>query len=101
MSKGHKLVARGARPSAGGGGRILQFNRVTERPIPDPLRHFEQEEDRRRMRQNLAAAMVIVLIITSGFWLVDHLRANARIAACVEAGHHDCVPLDLDRVQGR
>ena len=74
---------------------------ATERPIADPLRHFEDEEDRRRMQQNLAAAIVIVLLITSGFWLIDHLRASARIAACVEAGHHNCVPLDLDRDTGR
>jgi hypothetical protein len=53
------------------------------------------------MQQNVAAAIVVVLLITSGFWLIDHLRASARIAACVEAGHHNCVPLDLDRVQGR
>jgi hypothetical protein len=43
------------------------------------------------MQQNLAAAIVIVLLITSGFWLIDHLRTSARIATCVEAGHHNCV----------
>jgi hypothetical protein len=53
------------------------------------------------MQQNLAAAIVIVLLISSGFWLVDHLRASARIEACVEAGHHNCVPIDLDRDTGR
>jgi hypothetical protein len=106
MSGDHEPVAGHARPS-GEGGRILQFKRRVlaprgaERPITDPLRHFEDEEDRRRMQQNLAAAIVIILIITSGFWLIDHLRASARIAACVEAGHRNCVPLDLDRVQDR
>jgi len=34
----------------------------------------------------------------AGFWLIDHLRTSARIAACVEAGHRNCVPLDLDQV---
>jgi hypothetical protein len=53
------------------------------------------------MQQNLAAAIVIVLIITSGFWLIDHLRTSARIAACVEAGHSNCVPLDLERMRDR
>ena len=53
------------------------------------------------MQQNLAAAVVIVLLISSGFWLIDHLRTSARIAACVEAGHRNCVPLDLDQVEGR
>ena len=53
------------------------------------------------MQQNLAAAAVIILIIIAGFWLIDHLRASARISACLEAGHHNCVPLNLDQVQGR
>jgi hypothetical protein len=39
---------------------------------------------------------VIVVLVVSGFWLIDHLRTSARIAVCVEAGHHDCVPLDLE-----
>jgi hypothetical protein len=79
----------------------MSSSKGAERPIADPLRHFEDEEDRRRMQQNLAAAVVVVLLITAGFWLIDHLRASARIAACVEAGHHNCVPLDLDQIQGR
>ena len=62
------------------------------------MQYFDDQEDRRRMQQNLAAAVVIVLLIASGFWLIDHLRESARIAACVEAGHHNCVPLDLDRI---
>src|SRR3954451_3204289 len=94
--------AGSARPS-GGSGRVLQFKRRVsaargaDAPIADPLRHFEDEEDRRRMQQNLAAAIVIVLLIVSGFWLIDHLRTSARIAACVEAGHRNCVPLDLEQ----
>ena len=86
------------------GARILQFKRPPRGaygPIADPLRHFEDEEDRRRMQQNLAAAIVVIVLIVSGLWLIDHLRASARIAACVEAGHRNCVPLDLDQVQGR
>ena len=73
----------------------------SERPITDPLRHFEGEENRRRMQQNVAAAIVIFLIITSGFWLIDHLRTSARIAACVEAGHRNCVPFELEQIRDR
>jgi hypothetical protein len=91
---------------SGDGGRVLEFKRklsATKRvaPITDPVRHFEAEEDRRRMQQNLAAALIIVFLIASGIWLIDHLRVSARIAACVEAGHHNCVPLDLERAPGR
>ena len=53
------------------------------------------------MQQNLAAVIVIVLVVTSGLWLIDHLRASARITACLEAGHRNCVPLDVDPIQCR
>jgi hypothetical protein len=81
-----------------GGARILPFRRrvrAGDKPIVHPLRHFDDEEDRRRMQQNLAAALVIIVLVASGFWLIDHLRTSARIALCVEAGHRDCMPLDL------
>jgi hypothetical protein len=93
-------------PKSSDGGRVLEFKRKLsaikkDAPITDPLRHFEAEEDRRRMQQNLAAALIIVFLIASGIWLIDHLRASARIAVCLEAGHHNCMPLDLERVPGR
>jgi len=53
------------------------------------------------MQQNLAAVIIIVLVVTSGLWLIDHLRASARITACLEAGHRNCVPLDVDPIQRR
>jgi hypothetical protein len=105
--RSHNEPPAGSAHPPNGGARILQFkrrmlaSRESQRPIADPLRHFEDEEDRRRMQQNLAAAVVIILLITSGFWLIDHLRASARIAACVEAGHRNCVPLDLGQVRDR
>jgi hypothetical protein len=97
---------RSRRAKSGDGGRVLEFKRKLSAikkdvPITDPLRHFDAEEDRRRMQQNLAAALIIVFLIASGIWLIDHLRVSARIAACVEAGHYNCVPLDLERAPGR
>jgi hypothetical protein len=61
--------------------------------IIDPLRRLEDEAERRRILQNLAAAILIILLIASGFWLIDHLRASARIEACLEAGHRNCLPM--------
>ncbi len=90
-----------------GGGKILPFRRdIRSRRgnlprISDPLSHLEGEEDRRRMRQNLAAALIILLLLSTGYWLVDELRKSAHIAACLEAGHRNCAPLDLHAVQGR
>ena len=88
------------------GAKILPFRRDARSRrgslprISDPLSRMEQEEDRRRMRENLAAALVILLLLSTGYWLIDELRASAHIAACLEAGHRNCAPLDLDAVQG-
>lgn len=87
-----------------GGANIIKFDRklggVRRRSpqIVDPLRRLEDEDERRRILQNLAAAALIVLLIASGFWLIDHLRSSARIEACLEAGHRNCLPsLEQDR----
>ena len=53
------------------------------------------------MQQNVAAAIIILTLVGAGFWLIDHLRTSARIAACVEAGHRNCVTLDLSQTQGQ
>jgi hypothetical protein len=104
MRTDRKSEAGGA--DSTGGAKIIQFKRNRLRsqgahPVNDPLRHMEDEEDRRRMRQNLGAALVIVVLIIAGFWLIDHLRTSARISVCLEAGHHNCLPLDLDGAQAR
>jgi hypothetical protein len=85
-----------------GGAKILLFRRPAPaarkrpyRPISDPLRRIEEDEDRQRIRENIAAAVIVLILVTSGFWLIDHLRTNARIATCLETGHHNCLPFDL------
>lgn len=96
-----------ATAGAGMGAKILQFKvrttpqrRVAARsPISNPLQHFDAEDDRKRMQQNLAAAVVVVLLVVSGFWIIDHLRTSSRIAACIEAGHRNCMLLDPNFVQ--
>jgi hypothetical protein len=101
-----KAKPRGSRRAkSGDAGRVLEFKRKLcaikkDVPVTDPVRHFETEEDRRRMQQNLAAALLIVFLIASGVWLIDHLRVSARISACVEAGHRNCMPLDFERARG-
>jgi len=69
--------------------------------LRDPVRQLEEQEDRRRMQQNLAATILVLLLMVAGLWLIDHLRTSARIAACVEAGHRNCVPLEFSRTPGR
>jgi hypothetical protein len=87
-----------ARP-LGAGTNVIKFDRrrggLKRRgpQIMDPLRRLEDEDERRRILQNLAAAILIILLIASGFWLIDHLRTTARIEACLEAGHRNCLPM--------
>ena len=84
-------------PHIAAGAKIIQFERKAKacerRPeIVDPLRRLEDEDEHRRTLQNLAAAVIIVALIAAGFWLIDHLRSSARIEACLEAGHRNCLP---------
>jgi len=79
------------------GAKIIQFARKTKAcqragKIVDPLRRQEDEDEHRRTLQNLAAAVIIVALIAAGFWLIEHLRTSARIEACLEAGHRNCLP---------
>ena len=93
-------------PSARGA-KILMFRRSTPvaphrpPPISDPLRRFDADEDRHRMRQNVGAALVVILLVVMGLWLIDQLRTSARIATCLEAGHHNCLPLNIEQGRAR
>lgn len=95
-SKSRNEAARYADP------RIIEFkprprgNKPKPVPIVDPLRQHEIDDDRRRMQQNLAAAVVVILLTATGVWVMEELRTSARILACVEAGHHNCAPIDRD-----
>jgi hypothetical protein len=103
----HSRSQGGSVHRAQGGAQILQFkSRGSARPhrappIIHPLQQFDEKEDRSRMQQNMAAVVIIILLLATGFWLIDHLRASARITTCVEAGHSNCVPFDIDRSQPR
>ena len=92
---------RAALGSAGptGGAKILAFKRrgvagkARLPQIRDPLRHMHDQADRVRMRENLAAALIIALLLGTGYWLIDELRASARVTACLQAGHQNCAGL--------
>ncbi len=98
MRKDHEpTVAKAEQLRAGP--NIIKFERKLARlrrrnpQIVDPLRRLEDEDERRRVLQNLVAAVLIMLLIVSGFWLIDRLRTSARIEACLEAGHRNCLPM--------
>ena len=104
--RGPHAAPAGREPSADRG-NVFPFAlrqhsaQATKNALRDRVRQLDDEEDRRRMRQNVAAALIILMVVGAGFWLIDHLRTNARIAACVEAGHRNCVPLDLSETPDR
>ena len=65
---------------------------------------LQQPDDvdyRLRMRQNLAAFAVVVFIVVFGTWVIDQLRHYSRIRACLDAGHRNCLPLNVEHPSAR
>jgi hypothetical protein len=97
MPKDQESVTEAAQRLAAGT-KVIAFARRPQRAnehrpeINDPLRRLEGEDERRRNLQNLVAALIILLLMVTGFWLIEHLRTSARIEACLEAGHSNCLP---------
>ena len=80
------------------------WRRVVARPnlrsvtndVPNDVPNEEQlrlDEDASVRRSYIALAFVAAIVI-SGVWLVKSFREHNRTIECLEAGHHDCVPLD-------
>jgi hypothetical protein len=59
--------------------------------------NFDAAEDRLRMQQNVGALIAVVLIVVLGAWLIDRLATYSRTLVCIEAGHRNCVPLDIQQ----
>jgi hypothetical protein len=72
--------------------------RPPDRPAPEG---FNKWDERVRNRQNIAAAVIIVVLGVTTYVVFDQLRTSSRVLACMEAGHRNCVPLDLNRPAGR
>ena len=49
------------------------------------------------MQQNLGALVAVLLIVVVGAWLIDRLSSYSRTLACLEAGHRNCAPLDIQQ----
>jgi hypothetical protein len=67
------------------------FARPAETDAHDPA------EDRLRMQQNVGALIAVLLIVVLGAWLIDRLTTYSRTLVCIEAGHRNCVPLDIQQ----
>ncbi len=44
-------------------------------------------------RTAVAALIVVALLVVGGFWLMQHIRADARIQDCVMSGRSNCAPI--------
>jgi hypothetical protein len=64
---------------------------------PDFRRGFNVWDERVRMRQNIAAAIAVIILGVATYIVFDNLSASSRIMKCIEAGHRNCVPLDIKR----
>lgn len=49
------------------------------------------------MQQNIGALIAVLLIVVLGAWLIDRLTTYSRTLVCIEAGHRNCVPLDIQQ----
>jgi hypothetical protein len=56
----------------------------------------EEVDYRLRTQQNVAAVGVVIAIVVLGGWVIDQLRTYSRIRACFDAGHRNCMPLNVD-----
>ena len=63
---------------------------ASDSPAPD------ETDYRQRARQNLVALGVVIFIVVFGSWVIDQLRTQSRIRACFDAGHHNCLPLNVE-----
>lgn len=52
-------------------------------------------EHKTRQRNNFAALAAVAILLIVGAWLMDRMLTARRTQNCIEAGHRNCVPLDL------
>jgi hypothetical protein len=56
----------------------------------------DNHDDHDRTLENLIVLVVIVVLVVAGVWLIERIIEGDRIERCLEAGHRNCVPLDID-----
>ena len=69
------------------------------RPAAAPSNTLDEAEERLRMQQNLGALIAVVIIVGFGTWLMDRLAAFSHTMICIEAGHRNCMPLQVEQTR--
>ncbi|MCZ0736397.1 hypothetical protein [Phreatobacter sp. AB_2022a] len=62
-----------------------------------PPSGFNAWDERVRMRQNIGAAIAVIILGITTYVVFDQLQASSRVLACMEAGHRNCAPLNIER----
>jgi hypothetical protein len=68
---------------------------------PEFRRGFNVWDERVRMRQNIAAAIAVLVLGVVTYVVFENLRVSTRTLLCIEAGHRNCIPLDIKRPSDR
>ena len=55
---------------------------------------IDHHEDRASQYRSLLTLVFVAAFVALSVWLVTAFRAHNRTIECLEAGHHDCIPLD-------
>ena len=45
-------------------------------------------------RGPIVALVIVALLVIGGLWLMQHIRASARIQDCVMSGRTNCAPIE-------
>lgn len=64
-----------------------------------PQKRAADPEEAARTRQNIAAGIAVLVITVAVVWVMNQLQSSSRNLMCMEAGHRNCVPLDIERTR--
>ncbi len=53
----------------------------------------EADEPSNSNRGSIAALIIVAVLVAGGLWLMEHIRADARIQDCVMSGRTNCAPI--------
>ena len=88
--RGRNLLRRSGRP-------VEPPHALGSAPTSSKTRQQTDDLDfyRLRARQNWAVLALVIGLVVGGAWLIERLKAYSRAMACYEAGHRNCIPLEI------
>jgi hypothetical protein len=67
---------------------------VQRNPATNQTDEPQHDPDRKNEFRSYMALLFAAVLVIGGIWLVTAMNAKNKTIECLEAGHHDCVPLD-------